>query len=267
MCWRNAIVRVEDLRCLTKGVARVQCALVRFGDCLFSSELLRDPLLCSRHRALVEPEHHAEREEVLRQLDLLARKAEPFAGARHHCGHGNLIEVVALQRTVVQWVNGVARLLQVDVVEGIGVDDDAAARNQVANVHLQRGGVHRHQHIWSVAWRMDVARREADLETGDTWERACRRANLRRVIRKGGDVVTEEGGGGGELAAGQLHSVARVAGESDRDSVKLGDALGVVAALGARHAAQSSASVAKLEGLSASVVRRSVSLPHLGTSP
>ena len=77
----------------------------------------------------------------------------------------------------------------------------------------------------------------------------------------------EEGGGGGELAAGQLHSVARVAGESDRDSIKLGDALGLVAALGARHAAQSSASVAKLEGLSASVVRRSVSLPHLGTSP
>ena len=161
---------MEDFGRLTKCVARVQCALIRFGNCLFTSKLLRDPLLCSSHRALVEPEHHAEREEVLRQLDLLAGEAESFAGARDHRGHRDLVEVVALQRTVVQWVNGVARLLQVDVVEGIGVDDDAATRNQVTNVHLQRGGIHRHQDIWSVAWRMDVARREADLETGDAWE-------------------------------------------------------------------------------------------------
>ena len=135
----------------------------------------------------------------------------------------------------------VSSLLQVDVVEGICVDDDAAARNQVAEVYLQRSGVHRHQHVWSVAWRVDVARREADLEAGDTRKRTGRRANLRWVVRKRRDVVAEEGGGGGELTAGQLHPIARIAGESNRDSVELGDVFGAVrAALWARHAANSS---------------------------
>ena len=81
---RNAVVRVEDLCGLTKRVARVQRALVRLGNCIFPCKLFGDPLLRSRHGALVEPEHDAEGEEVLGELNLLAAESEPFARARDH---------------------------------------------------------------------------------------------------------------------------------------------------------------------------------------
>jgi len=83
-----------------------------------------------------------------------------------------------------QRVRRISSLLQVDVVECIRVDDDAAAWNQVAEVHLQCGRVHCHQYVWSVAWRVDVARREADLEPGDARKRTGRRTNLRWVVRE-----------------------------------------------------------------------------------
>ena len=238
---RDAIVRMEDLRCLAERVPGVQRALVRLGDGVLARKLLRNPLLGRRHGALVEPEHDAEGEEVLGELDLLAAEPESVACTGNQGGHGDLEEVVPLQRTVVQRVRHVSRLAQIDVVEGIRVDDDSAARHQVAEVHLQRGRVHRHQDIGAVAWRMDIARREADLESRDTGERTGRRADLCREVRKRGDVVAEERGGGGELAPGQLHPVAGVAGESDRDSVELGDVLGAARpALWAGHAADSS---------------------------
>jgi hypothetical protein len=77
---------------------------------------------------------------------------------------------------------------------------------------------------------MDVARREADLEARDARKRAGGGANLRWIVRERRDIVAEEGGGGGELTAGELHPIARIAGESNRDSVELGDVFGAVRA-------------------------------------
>jgi len=52
-------------------------------------------------------------------------------------------------------------------------------------------------------------------------------------VRQRADVVAEDGGGPRELRPGQLHAVARVAGEADRDAVQLADRH--VMALRARH--------------------------------
>ena len=224
----------------------MQCATVRLSDCILAGELLGDPLLGAGHRTLVEPEHHAEGEEVLRQLNLLAAQAETLACADDHRRHWNLVEVVALQALVLQRIFSESRLAQVDVVEGVGVHDDRAARHQVTKVHLECRWVHGDEHVGSIARRMDVTAREADLESRDSWERSGWRANLGGVIRQGGDVVAEECGGGGELRTGQLHSIARVAGEANRDAVKLGNRAVLRSRIGGGHVARTPLPVGRL---------------------
>src|SRR6267154_2561271 len=53
------------------------------------------------------------------------------------------------------------------------------------------------------------------LKTADTGNRAGRRADFRRIIRKGRNIIAIERGGIGELVAGNLHAVARVTREAD----------------------------------------------------
>ena len=135
----------------------MQCAAVRLGDCILAGELLGDPLLGAGHRTLVEPEHHAEGEEVLRQFNLLAGESETFASANHHRRHRNLVEVVALQALVLKWIFSETRLAQVDVVEGIGIHNDRAAWHEVAKVHLERRRIHGDEHVRAIAWGVNVA--------------------------------------------------------------------------------------------------------------
>ena len=85
------------------------------------------------------------------------------------------------------------------------------------DVHLERRRVHRDQHVGLVAGGLDRGRAEIDLEGGDAEGRALRRADLGREIGEGREVVAGERGRQGELAAGQLHAVAAVAGEADDD--------------------------------------------------
>ena len=84
-------------------------------------------------------------------------------------------------------------------------------------VHLQRRRVHRDQHVGLVAGGIDRAGAEIDLERRDAERRALRRADFRREIGEGREVVAGERGRQRELAAGQLHPVAAVAGEADDD--------------------------------------------------
>src|SRR5258708_39118771 len=53
------------------------------------------------------------------------------------------------------------------------------------------------------------------LKTADTGNRAGRRADFRRIIRKSSNIIAIERGGIGELVAGNLHAIARVAREAN----------------------------------------------------
>ena len=55
--------------------------------------------------------------------------------------------------------------------------------------------------------------------------RAARGANLGREVGKRGDVVADQGRRVGELRAGQLHAVARVAAKAHGGGVQLATAL------------------------------------------
>ena len=58
-----------------------------------------------------------------------------------------------------------------------------APLRQVAEVRLQRGGVHRDEHVRAVAGGEDVVVGEVDLEPRDAGERAGGRADLGREVR------------------------------------------------------------------------------------
>ena len=64
--------------------------------------------------------------------------------------------------------------------------------SQVVDVDLQRGGVHRHQHVGVVAGREDVAAREVELEAADAGERARRGADLGREVGQRAEIVAGE---------------------------------------------------------------------------
>ena len=128
---------------------------------------------------------------------------------------GTANDAVALERAVLERVGLVAGLVQVAGAEGVGVDDEDAARLEVLEVGLEGGGVHGDERVELVAGRVDVVAAEVDLEAGDAGEGAGRGADLGGEVGQRADVVAEDGRGVGELRAGQLHAVAGVAGEAD----------------------------------------------------
>ena len=117
-------------------------------------------------------------------LDLLQR-ADRERRQRHR------VNLELVERAVLERVRGVARLLEVALVERIGVDDQRAALRQVRDVRLQRSRIHRDEHVRRVARREDVVVGEVELEAGDAGQRAGGRADLGREVRQRRDVVPE----------------------------------------------------------------------------
>ena len=132
-------------------------------------------------------------------------------------GDLDLEDPVAVEAAVLERVGRVAGLLEVAVVELVGVDDDDAAGLEVAEVGLERRRVHRHQHVGRVAGGVDVVVGDADLEAGDAGQGAGGGADLGREVGERREVVADQRRGVGELGPGQLHAVAGVAGEADDD--------------------------------------------------
>src|SRR5262249_34212506 len=103
-------------------------------------------------------------------------------GADGHAGQADGVDRVALQRTVLQRVGGVADLGQVPLGELVGVDDDVRAAGQVAQVGLECGRVHRHQHVRRVTGGEDVEVGEVHLEAGHSRQGAGGSPDLRGEV-------------------------------------------------------------------------------------
>ena len=131
-------------------------------------------------------------------------------------GHFDGKEPVAFKAAIFQRIMRVARHLQILLIEGIVVDDQDAAFDQIGKIRDQCRGVHCHQGIDLVAGREDFLAGEMDLKPAHARLCAARGTNLGREIGKGRNVVADQGRGVGQLRAGQLHAVARVATESHR---------------------------------------------------
>ena len=136
------------------------------------------------------------------------------------------MQVVVRERAVFERVRFVAGLLEVAVVERVGVDDQRAAGGHVLEIRLQGGGVHRNENARPISRGEDVVVGEVHLETRDARQRACRGSDLGREVGERRKIVPEHRRLAGEAIAGELHPVARVAREPDDDVIDLLDRLG-----------------------------------------
>ena len=114
--------------------------------------------------AVVHPAHQAERPHVLAADGFLVGDADVGDGGQRHLLDVDLDGDVIIERSVLERVRPEARLGDVAVGEGIGVEHDGAALGHVAKMHLERRRVHRHQNVRRIARRHDVVGREVDLE-------------------------------------------------------------------------------------------------------
>ena len=172
----------EDLRRLSVVVAGLEHLDVGVGDLGLLAKLFLDALNFAIDLAVVHPEHEAEREEVLAARDLLGRQPTVGERGRGQLGDVDLVQAVLLQRSVVDGVGGIAGHLHVLGSERAGVHDQRAFCAQIAQVGLQRGRVHRHQHIGLIARRVDLAAGEVELESRNSRQRAGRSANLGGIV-------------------------------------------------------------------------------------
>jgi hypothetical protein len=135
------------------------------------------------------------------------------------------MDLVRVQRAVLQRRGLVADLGHGALGELVRVDDDLAAARHVADVGLERRRVHRDQHVRRVAGREDVVVGEVQLEAGDTRERPGGGPDLRGEVRQRGEVVAERRRLRGEPVTRQLHAVTGITREADDHPVQSADFL------------------------------------------
>jgi hypothetical protein len=216
---RDLVLDGEVLGRLAERPAGLERAQVGLEQLRAIAELDPQEPLRRLRGAAVQPRQRAEGEHVLRPLGLLAGEIEVLQRLDRHARQRQRVHVVGVEAAVVARVAGVTDLRQVALGELVGVEDDHGAARQVAQVRLERGGVHGDEDVRGVAGREHLVVGEVQLEAGDAGEGALRRADLRREVRQRGEVVPERSGLGGEPVARQLHAVPRIACEADDDTI------------------------------------------------
>ena len=161
---RDVVGHGERLGGLAVRVARTEREHVRLGEVGSLRELLPQEPFGALGGPVVHPRQQTQGEHVLRALGVLLAQPGLLQRAAGQRRHRDLVHRVALQRAVVERRDRVADLGQVPLGELVGVHDQDAAGGQVGDVRLQRGGVHRHQHVRPVAGGEDVVVREVQLE-------------------------------------------------------------------------------------------------------
>jgi hypothetical protein len=213
---QDLVAHVDELRRLAEVPAGPERGEVHLAHDRLGGELAFDPPLDDLGRPVVEPGDETEGEEVAGALGVAGAGAlEALDRLADDRGHRDALDLEGVERVVVERAVLVAGLLEVARAERVLVDDDRRAAVELAEVGLQRRGVHGHEHIGQVAGRGDVARGEVDLEARHAGEAAGWRADLGREVRQRGQVVAEDRGRIGEAPSGQLHPVPRVPGEAD----------------------------------------------------
>jgi len=80
---------------------------------------------------------------------------------------------------------------------------------------LERGGIHRDQDVRGIAGCKNFVTTKIQLKRAHARQRSSRSPNLGRKIRQGTYVVPHQRCSPGELSACKLHTIARIAGQTD----------------------------------------------------
>ena len=108
-----------------------------------------------------------------------------------------------------------ARLGQPDFIECVRIDEDSGIPLEPFGIGLQCRRIHCDQHVAEISGSVYLMVSDMDLKTGYSGNRPLRRSDLRRIIRKCRQPVSENGGHVREQCSGQLHSVTGIPGEPD----------------------------------------------------
>ena len=211
----DLVLVVEDLGGLAEVPPGLERGAVGRPHELVAGEAVVDPGQHLVDRPGVDPADQAQREEVLGPVGVAGLDPERDRRLLRERGHRHLDHAVAAQRVVGQGVVGVAGLLQVALVEGVGVDDERPALLHPVQLVAQGGGVHGDEDVGRVTRRRDVVVGDVDLEGRHPGQRPRRGPDLGRELGQRGQVVAQPGADAGEPVSGQLHAVAGVPGEAD----------------------------------------------------
>jgi hypothetical protein len=188
-------------------------------------ELFADPPNRRGQGAGVEPRRQPEGKHVLGPVLLVLLERGVLQRGPGDSGQLDRDDLVGVESAVLQGVGVVARPVEVSLGERVLVDENRAALRHAVAVHLQRGGVHGHQHVDLLAGGAHLAGPKLDLKRAHAEGGAGRGADLGRVVGEGRQVVAGMSGGAGKLRPRQLHAVPRVSREQHRgvaDGLRLG---------------------------------------------
>ena len=134
-----------------EGVTSIEGGDVRGGDILALGEFSLEPIDGRLATPAIHPVNQSQRPQVLAAQAFFLRQPVFLDRFQRQPRHIDFQDAVLGQRIAVQRVVLVACLAQVLVSEGAGIDDDQPARLHVAQINLERCGVHRHQRVEIVA--------------------------------------------------------------------------------------------------------------------
>ena len=186
--------RRAHLRRLAIGMAGVQRGDIGLGELGRLGELGLEPVDDRLAVAVEHPQREAKRPHVLAAQRFLVAEAERLHGVERQLRDVEVDDLPFGEAAVLERVLLVAGLGEVARRELALVGDDQPALAQLHRRSLQRGGVHRDQHVGLVAGGFDRGRAEIDLEGGDAEGRALRRADFGREIGESREVVAGERG-------------------------------------------------------------------------
>ena len=177
---------------------------------------------CAVQGTVEQPAHQAKRQDVAAFQYALGIQACLGQGCLGHGGHGYFHHLGCDTQFLEGAVGGKHCLLEVRLLERVNVNDDYASGFQKFVILLERGRVHGHQYIASVA-RGVYTCADTDLEAGHAAQRALRGADFGWIVRESGHLVAQSGGDIGKDVSGQLHAVTGVTGETDYNLVQFFD--------------------------------------------
>ena len=212
---RDVVGDLKRFRSVAVAVAGFHCEQVGLHEDRLVLEFVVQPALGGFHGAVVEPVAHAEGKKVFASVHALGVKTEILQRRASELGQLDFEQAIAVECVIVERVLGLIGFAQIGFKEVVDVDDENAVWFQVREIHFQSGGIHRDQRVDCIAGRIHIGRRKMNLESANARERTRRSADFSGEVRERRKIIAEKGSRISELAAGDLHSVTRVAAETD----------------------------------------------------
>jgi hypothetical protein len=215
LCRRDTIVDRQGFGSFPVVIPGLEGASVSFENRRILGELIADPAKRRLQRTLIKPVNQSQRKKVLATIRLARAQLDLGNCFAIQRVNRNPKHPKVLERAVFQGIDLIAGFMQVAVVEGVGIDDEDAARLEIFEIGLESRRVHRHQGVQIIPGRVNILAAKMDLKPGNAGQRTRRSTNLCGEVGQGADVVAEDGGGVGELGSRQLHTIAGIACEAN----------------------------------------------------